>query len=137
MADSSTSAEGIGCHMLAKLLLPLRFYLAELSYPQVSATRVCMDNVPYMQSALGEKGHSKRNKHVLIRMKIVNEAISNDENSLEHLRTIDMVSDILTKPLGPIDFHRLRRVLLGMDPVRVPNTYIRDPKLHCHYLRFT
>jgi hypothetical protein len=137
MADSSTSAEGIGCHMLAKILLPIRFYLAELSYPQFNATRVCMDNVPYMQSALGEKGHSKRNKHVLIRMKIVNEAISNDEISLEHLRTIDMVSDILTKPLGPIDFHRLRRVLLGMDPVRVPNTYIRDPKLHCHYLRFT
>ena len=79
MADSSTSAEGIGCHMLAKILLPLRFYLAELFHPSITATRICMDNVPYMQSALGEKGHSKRNKHVLIRMKIVNEAISNDE----------------------------------------------------------
>jgi hypothetical protein len=136
MADSSTSAEGVGCHMLAKILLPLRFYLAELFHPSITATRICMDNVPYMQSALGEKGHSKRNKHVLIRMKIVNEAISNDEVSLEHLRTIDMVSDILTKPLGPLDFHRLRRVLLGMDPVKVPFHYIRDPKLHCHYLRF-
>jgi hypothetical protein len=136
MADSSTSAEGVGCHMLAKILLPLRFYLAELFHPSITATRICMDIVPYLQSALGEKGHSKRNKHVLIRMKIVNEAISNDEVSLEHLRTIDMVSDILTKPLGPLDFHRLRRVLLGMDPVKVPFHYIRDPKLHCHYLRF-
>ena len=134
MADSSTSAEGIGCHMLARLLLPLRFYLAELLHPLLTATRVCTDSVPYMQSALGEKGHSKRNKHVLIRMKIVYEALSNDEITLEHLRTLDMVSDTLTKPLGPLDFHRLRRVLLGMDPVRVPNTYIRDPKLHCHFL---
>ena len=71
-----------------------------------------MDNVPYMQSALSEKGHSKRNKHVLIRMKIVNEAITNDEITLEHLTTSDMVADILTKPLGPIDFHRLRRIFL-------------------------
>ena len=132
MADSSTSAEGIGCHMLAKTLLPLRFYLAELSFPQLAPSRVCMDNIPYIQSALGEKGHSKRNKHVLIRMKIVNEALTNGEITLEHLKTNDMVSDILTKPLGPTDFHRLRRVLLGMDPLKVPSTYTRDPKLHCH-----
>jgi hypothetical protein len=132
MADSSTSAEGIGCHMLAKTLLPLRFYLAELSFPQLFPSRVCMDNIPYIQSALGEKGHSKRNKHVLIRMKIVNEALTNGEITLEHLKTNDMVSDILTKPLGPTNFHRLRRVLLGMDPLKVPSTYTRDPKLHCH-----
>ena len=91
-----------------------------------------MDNVPYMQSALGEKGHSKRNKHILIRMKVVNEAIANGEITLEHLNTFDMVADILTKPLGPLDFHRLRRVLLGMDALKVPLTYIRDPKLYCH-----
>jgi len=54
------------------------------------------------------------------------------EITLEHLKTTDMVSDILTKPLGPTDFHRLRRVLLGMDPLKVPSTYTRDPKLHCH-----
>jgi len=132
LADSSTSAEGIGCHMLAKVLLPIRFYLAELSFSQSAPSRVCMDNVPYMQSALGEKGHSKRNKHVLIRMKVVNEALEHNEITLEHLNTFDMVSDILTKPLGPTDFHRLRRVLLGMDPVKVPSVYTRDPKLHCH-----
>ena len=137
MADSSTSAEGIGCHMLAKIILPIRFYLEELFHPQLNASRVCMDNIPYMQSALSEKGHSKRNKHVLIRMKVTNEAISNNEITLEHLTTSDMVADILTKPLGPIDFHRLRRILLGMDPVKVPSTYIRDSKLHCHYLTFT
>ena len=135
MADSSTSAKGTVCHMLAKLLLPLRFYLAELYHPLLTATRVCMGSVPHTQSALGERGHSKRNKHVLIRMKIVSEALSSNEITLEHLRTTDMVSDTLTKPLGPLDFHRLRRVLLGVGPARVPSTYIRDPKLHCHYLR--
>jgi hypothetical protein len=131
MTDSSTSSEGIGAHMHAKVFLPLRFYLSDLFCPQIGPSRVCMDNIPYMQSALGEKSHSKRNRHVLIRMEIINQALANEEITLEHLNTVDMVSDILTKPLGPTDFHRLRRVLLGMDPVKVPLVYIRDPKLHC------
>jgi hypothetical protein len=129
--DSSTSAEGIGSHMHAKVFLPLRFYLNDLFCPQSEPSRLCMDNVPYIQSALGEKSHSKRNRHVLIRMEITNHALENKEITLEHLNTVDMVSDILTKPLGPTDYHRLRRVLLGMDPVKAPLTYIRDPKLHC------
>jgi hypothetical protein len=129
--DSSTSAEGIGSHMHAKVFLPLRFYLSDLFCPQNEPSRLCMDNVPYIQSALGEKSHSKRNRHVLIRMEITNHALENKEITLEHLNTVDMVSDILTKPLGPTDFHRLRRVLLGMDPVKAPLVYIRDPKLHC------
>ena len=52
-----------------------------------------MDNVPYIQLALGEKGHSKRNCHVLIRMEIINHALENKEITLEeHLNTVDMVS---------------------------------------------
>ena len=130
--DSSASAEGVGSHMHNKIFLPLRYYLGDLFCPQTTPSRLCMDNVPYMQSALGEKGHSKHNRHVLIRMKITNDALENGEITLEHLNTVDMVADILTKPLGPTDFHRLRRVLLGMDPVQAPKEYIRDPKLFCH-----
>ena len=64
-------------------------------------------------------------------MEITKHELENKEITLENLKTVDMVSDILTKPLGPTDFHRLRRVLLGMDPVKAPLTYIIDPKLHC------
>jgi hypothetical protein len=125
--DSSTSAEGIGSHMHAKVFLPLRFYLSDLFCPQSEPSRLCMDNVPYIQSALGEKSHSKRNRHVLIRMEITNHALENQEITLEHLNTVDMVSDILTKPLGPTDYHRLRRVLvLGMDPVKAPLIYVHQ-----------
>jgi hypothetical protein len=130
--DSSASAEGIGAHMHNKIFLPLRYYLNDLFCPQTTPSRLCMDNVPYMQSALGEKGHSKHNRHVLIRMTITNDALEKDEITLEHLNTFDMVADILTKPLGPTDFHRLRRVLLGMDPVQASKEYIRNPKLFCH-----
>jgi hypothetical protein len=131
VVDSSTSAEGIGSHMHNKIFLPLRFYMADLFFPQEKPSRLFMDNVPYIQSALGEKSHSKRNKHVLVRMKITDQALENKEITLEHLNTFDMVADILTKPLGPTDFHRLRRVLLGMDPLKVPQEYVRDSKLYC------
>ena len=40
-----------------------------------------------------------------------------DEIKLLHLPTFNMVADILTKPLGPIDWRRLRRPLLGTAPI--------------------
>ena len=91
--------------MHAKVFLPLRIYLIDLFCPKSEPFRLCMDNVPYIQSALGEKSHSKRNRHVLICMEITNHALENQLITLEHLNTVDMVSDILTKPLGPTDYH--------------------------------
>ena len=67
-----------------------------------------------------------------MRVKITDQALENKEITLEHLNTFDMVADILTKPLGPTDFHRLRRVLLGMDPLKIPQEYVRDSKLYCY-----
>ena len=63
-------------------------------------------------------------------------ALENKEITLEHLRTVDMVADILTKPLARADFHRLRRVLLGADPVQTSLEYVRDPKLYCNFVDF-
>jgi hypothetical protein len=47
-----------------------------------------MDNVPYMQGALGEKGLGKNVKHVLIRLRITDEALEKGEITLEHLRLV-------------------------------------------------
>jgi hypothetical protein len=77
--------------MHAKVFLPLRFYLADLFCPQSEPSRLCMDNVPYIKSALGEKSHTKRNRHVLIRMEITNHALENKKITLKHLNTADMV----------------------------------------------
>ena len=74
-----------------------------------------MDNVPYMQSALSGKGLSKNVKHVLIRVRVTDAALEKKEITLEHLKTVDMVADILTKPLASGDFHRLRREATSSD----------------------
>jgi len=50
---------------------------------------------------------------MLIRYKVLEEAWKFDEIELLHLPTFNMVADILTKPLEPIDWRRLQRSLLG------------------------
>ena len=42
-----------------------------------------------------------------------------------HLNTVNMVSDILTKPLAREDWYRLRAVLLGQSPM-VLDTAVLD-----------
>jgi hypothetical protein len=132
--DSTAATEGVGGHLMTRRVIPIRYYLEELLHSQPKPSRIAMDNVPYMQGALGEKGLGKNVKHVLIRLRITDEALEKGEITLEHLKTEDMVADILTKPLASKDFHRLRRVLLGMDPVRTSLEYVRDNKLYCNYL---
>jgi len=132
--DSTAATEGVGGHLMTRRVIPIRYYLEELLHSQSKPSRIAMDNVPYMQGALGEKGLGKNVKHVLIRLRITDEALEKKEITLEHLTTEDMVADILTKPLASKDFHRLRRVLLGMDPVRTSLEYVRDNKLYCNYL---
>ena len=94
-----------------------------------------MCHICRVQGALGEKDLGKYVKHVLIRLRITDKALEKGEITLEHLvRTEDiMVADILTKPLASKDFHRLRRVLQGADPVKTSLEYIKDPKLYCTF----
>jgi len=54
---------------------------------------------------------------MLIRYKVLEEAWKYDEVDIIHLDTSNMVSDILTKPLGPTAWRRLRRPLLGTAPI--------------------
>jgi hypothetical protein len=129
--DSTAATEGVGGHLMTRRVIPIRYYLDELLHSRAKPSRIAMDNAPYMQRALGEKGLGKNVKHVLIRLRITDEALEKGEITLEHLKTVDMVADILTKPLASKDFHRLRRVLLGADPVKTSLEYIRDPKLYC------
>ena len=87
-----------------------------------------MDNIPYMKTIIESKGPSERSKHILIRFQIVKEAFTDQEITLEHLHTSDMVADILTKSLGPTQFHKLRLVLLGVRPLQVPAAYTANIK---------
>ena len=75
-----------------------------------------------MKTIIGQRGSSERSKHQLIRLRVLEEAWKFDEIDLKHLATLNMVSDILTKPLGPQDWDRLRIPLLGIGPIITNNT---------------
>ena len=49
-----------------------------------------------------------------------------DQIQMRHLNTVNMVSDILTKPLAREDWYRLRAVLLGQSPMVLDDTAVLD-----------
>jgi len=116
-ADSAMACEGIGGHLQIRKLLPLRYFCQELGYPQLLPSKFYMDNEPFINTIVGQRGCSDRSKHMLIRYKVLEEAWKYDEVDILHLDTFNMVSDILTKPLGPTGWRRLRRPLLGTAPI--------------------
>jgi hypothetical protein len=65
--------------------------------------------------AMAKKGThtSERTRHVHIRYFFLKDRIDSKEIELEHLRTNNMISDVLTKPLQGEEFRRLRGLLLN------------------------
>ena len=59
-------------------------------------------------------GNSQKTKHIDIRYNLTREQVKNKVIAMEHLKTIDMTSDILTKPLAGTPFLHLRPLLLGI-----------------------
>jgi len=117
MADSAMVAEGLGGHMQIRHVLAYRYFAGELGYPMDLPSEFYMDNEPFMKTITGQRGCSSRSKHVLIQWKILKEAYDADQIQMLHLNTVNMVSDILTKPLAREDWYRLRAVLLGQSPM--------------------
>ena len=125
MADSAMVAEGLGAHMQIRHVLALRYFAGELGFPMDMPSEFYMDNEPFMKTITGQRGCSSRSKHVLIQWKILKEAYDADQIQMLHLNTVNMVSDILTKPLAREDWYRLRAVLLGQSPI-VLDTAVLD-----------
>ena len=68
------AAEGVGCHLLVKQVLPLRIFLNELGFTQDKPTMIYMDNEPFLNDVTGERGASNRSKHIMIRLNIIHKA---------------------------------------------------------------
>ena len=121
-ADSAMAAEGVGGHLHVRRVLPLRYFCGELGFPPLLPSKFYMDNEPFIKTIVGKRGCSERSKHILIRYRVLEEAYQADEIELLHLATLNMVADILTKPLGRADWERLRKVLLGTSPIVLNDT---------------
>ena len=121
-ADSAMAAEGIGSHIHIKKALPIVYLLEELGYDLKGPAKFYMDNVPFMQTTLGDKGPSQKSKHMLIRLQVTKEAFLDGKIVMKHLRSEHMVADILTKALCYDKWNTLRDPLLGRSPILTNET---------------
>ena len=112
-ADSSTIAELIAAFTVTKEIMWARSLLAEIGYPQLEPTIIYEDNMSTI-AMVNNDGNSQKTKHIDIRYNLTREQVKNKVITMEHLKTIDMTSDILTKPLAGTPFLHLRPLLLGI-----------------------
>lgn len=114
MADSSTVAEYIGAHVAAKEILWARNFLFELGFEQQEATTLFEDNQSTIK-LIGKPGNGNKTKHIDLRFNFIRDQVAQRTIQIEYLPTTEMISDILTKPLGTSSFVYLRASLLGLN----------------------
>jgi hypothetical protein len=107
-AETDAGVEG------AKEIIYFRQLLLEIGFPQEEPTLIYADNTSMITLATDFSGNHKRVKHYITRINFLIEQVRDRIITFTHVGTKDNVADILTKPLGPIDFLRLRPRLLGM-----------------------
>lgn len=112
-ADSSTIAELIAAFTVTKEIMWARSLLAEIGYPQLEPTIIYEDNMSTI-AMVNNDGNSQKTKHIDIRYNLTREQVKNKVICMEHLPTVDMTSDMLTKPLAGTPFLHLRPLLLGI-----------------------
>jgi hypothetical protein len=112
---SSTESENSAAVEAVKEIMWFRQLLKDLGFPQVEPTLMFTDNASMITLANDYSGNHKRVKHYLTRINFMIDQVRLGIVTLEHVSTSINVADMLTKPLGPIDFLRLRPHLLGED----------------------
>jgi hypothetical protein len=111
---SSTESENWAAVEAVKEIIWFRDLLSELGFPQTQPTTVFADNASMITLAEHFSGNHAKVKHFMLRINFLIEKVNEGTIKFEHVRTENNVADILTKPLGPVDFERLRPLLLGM-----------------------
>jgi len=114
-AQSSTEAEFIGTNSVARDVVWCRMLLEELGFPQQGPTVVFEDNKSTIELLSSAKYHAKT-KHIEVRYFYVKDQLASGILQFQYQPTVDMVSDILTKPLQGALFHQHSSTLLGLSP---------------------
>jgi len=113
VADSSTCAEFIATHLIAKEIMWGRNFLKSIGHPQEEPTTLFEDNTSTI-AMIKNKSNGKKTKHIEVRYNLIREQVEKLVIKMQHLSSKDMTSDMLTKPLAPGPFIHLRKKILGM-----------------------
>ena len=93
-ADSSTVAEFIATHLVAKAIMWARSLIEEMGYSQVDPTVLGEDNMSTI-AMINSDCNGQKTKHIAIRFNLIREQVQNLVIQLEHLPTAEMTSEIL------------------------------------------
>ena len=110
VADSTCYAEYIALHDACNEALFLRELLSGLHIDTCAPTPIHCDNDAALRLAQDQVWHS-RVKHIRVKFHKVHEHVENGDTKILCINSASNTVDILTKPLGRVDFLRLRHYL--------------------------
>jgi hypothetical protein len=105
-------AEYVALSQAVKKALPLRYLLEQLGFPQPGPIIVYEDNMSAINLAIAPIV-TKNSKHIAQRHHFIRDMVQQNLAKLVHLPTADMTADLLTKPMSPKLFLRLRDKLMN------------------------
>ena len=114
VSKSSTEAELIALSDASSVVIWVRNFLEAQGYKMPPA-EVYQDNTSTMAMVAAGMPTSNRTRHISIRFFFVKDRVESGELDISYVPTVDMVSDILTKPLQGELFLKLRKELLNYE----------------------
>ncbi|XP_074655651.1 uncharacterized protein LOC141909165 [Tubulanus polymorphus] len=107
VALSTTEAEYMALSSAPQEVIWLRRLMNDLGAMPESPTVISEDNRGTIALAKNPVGHC-RTTHIDLRHHFIREVVSDGVITIEYCHTLDMVADILTKPLPRVAFKKLR-----------------------------
>ena len=115
---SSTEAELVAVDDMAGQIIWTRNFILAQGF-LVHESIVYQDNKSaILLETNGAKSAGKRSKHIAVRYYFIKDRIKSKEVKIEWCSTLDMVSDVFTKPLQGELFTKFRSGVMNLDPVR-------------------
>ena len=113
VADSSTAAEYMALYEAVKEALWLKSLASTIHIHLNNGILIYEDNSGCVKIA-NNPGSHKLAKHIDIKYHYTKERVEDKSIRVEYISTENQIADIFTKPLGPIKFLKLRK-LLGLE----------------------
>ena len=110
VARSTTEAEYIAASDAAREAIFLHRQAQELGMPQ-SSVIILEDNQGCIKIANNDDGIKKRTKHIDVRYHHIKQLVRSGFIQIKYCQTVNMLADIMTKPLNKTRFAKLRALL--------------------------
>jgi hypothetical protein len=85
----------------------LSMLIADIKAESIQKFRLLVDNMSAIELSKNHVFHD-RSKHIDTRYHYIRDCVDKNMVDVEHVRTVDQLADILTKPLGRVRLAELR-----------------------------